>query len=303
VLVFIDGIGLGDPSPINPFTVIETGYLPSLLGGRPLTREAIGYSDERVTLLGLDALLGVPGLPQSATGQASIFTGENAPRLIGCHLNGFPNKTLRKLLAAKGIFSRFIQEGYRCAFINAYRPPFFHLLKLGLPGRRYSCSTLVTYYAGLPFRNLEDLREGRALYMDINNALLSRMGFDVPEISPEAAGKRLAELSGDYDFTMFEYFLSDLAGHLGSMEEAGKVIGILDRFLGSAAAGLDPAESLLIVTSDHGNMEDLSHREHTGNSVPALLIGPAPVRRQIAPLLSDLTHILPAVRTVLLWDG
>ena len=73
----------------------------------------------------------------------------------------------------------------------------------------------------------------------------------------------------------------------------------LDRFLGAAAEHLDPGQTLLIVTSDHGNLEDLSHGRHTLNEVPALLIGADAVRRKIAPLLRDLTDILPAVRMLL----
>lgn len=303
VMIFIDGIGLGELSPANPFVFTEAPRLRALLGGNPLTRQLIGFSDRHATLLGLDAVLGVAGTPQSATGQAAIFSGENAPRRIGCHLNGFPDQALRELLAEKGIFSRLLQAGFSCTFINAYRPPFFELLQQGLPGRHYSCSTLITFYAGLPFHDLEDLREGKALYMDINNTRLNRIGFPVPEITPEEGGKRLVELSGRCDFSLFEYFLSDLAGHLASKEEAEKVIGTLDRFLGTFITKMDRSETLLIVTSDHGNLEDLSHREHTRNPVPALLVGPEALRCSVAPGLKDLTHILPAIETALRWGA
>ncbi|NLA26673.1 MAG: metalloenzyme, partial [Firmicutes bacterium] len=70
-------------------------------------------------------------------------------------------------------------------------------------------------------------------------------------------------------------------------------------FLGAVAGSLDPAKTLLIVTSDHGNLEDLSHNRHTLNEVPVLLIGAEPVRHRIAPALRDLTDILPVIQTVL----
>ncbi|HOA34671.1 MAG TPA: alkaline phosphatase family protein [Bacillota bacterium] len=303
IFIFVDGVGLGEPAPENPFTFTETPFLRTLLQGNPLTREMSGFHDEKATLRGIDARLGVEGLPQSASGQAALFTGTNAPGLLGYHLNGFPNPTLRRLLTEKGIFALLRDEGYRCAFVNAYRPAFFEQLEEGLPGRRHSCSTLITYYGGLPFYNLEDLKAGKALYMDLTNELLQRMGFSVPQITPEEAGKRLADIGREFDFSLFEYFLSDYAGHLASREEAGKVITSLDRFLGAVVESLDPEQTLLILTSDHGNLEDLSHSRHTLNEVPALLIGAEAVRRKIAPRLCDLTDLLPAVREALDWKG
>lgn len=299
LLIFIDGVGLGSPAQENPFFYTDTPFLKALFRGKPLTGEVKGFHDGRVTLQGIDAQLGVKGLPQSATGQASIFTGLNAPGRLGYHLNGFPNADLRALLAKEGLFAALRQEGYSCSFLNAYRPAFFEKLREGLPGHLYSVSTLITYYGGLPFYRLEDIESGKALFMDLTNELLNSLGFSVPEITPEEAGKRLVEMGNRFDFSLFEYFLSDRAGHLADREEAGKVVRTLDRFLGAAAASLDPGRMMLIVTSDHGNIEDLSHGRHTLNEVPVLLMGAEDVRRRAAPLLHDLTDILPVIRTLL----
>ncbi|MGB4617595.1 MAG: peptidase [Dethiobacteria bacterium] len=299
LLIFIDGVGLGGAGPNNPFSFAPTPQLEKLLSGKPLTREAVGLSNEKATLLGLDPLLGVPGLPQSATGQTSLFTGENAPRLLGGHLKGFPISPLKELLRRRGIFSQLRGLGCRCAFINAYRPVFFDLLARGLPGDHYSCSTWLTYYGGLSFRDLEALRRGEALYMDITNETLAQMGFDVPRISPEEGGARLARLAGDYHFCLFEYFLTDLVGHSGDREQAARVVDILDRFLGALLAEIDLQNILVIVVSDHGNLEELDHSEHTANPVPGLLAGSPELRRRLAGRLKDLTHIVPAVKAAL----
>ncbi|HSW67339.1 MAG TPA: hypothetical protein VLH16_02040 [Bacteroidales bacterium] len=272
-----------------------------MLSGKRFTREAIGYSDLRTTLLGIDATLGVPGFPQSATGQASIFTGENAAALLGSHLSGFPDQTLRQLLSAKGMFKKIRKNGYRASFANTYRPPFFDLLRKGLPGNRYSCSTLIAYYGGLPFNGLNELKQGRALFMDITNEVLQRMGFDVPLITPEEGAQRLLKISKNYDFCMFEYFLTDLAGHLGDEAEASRVISILDRFVGTIANQVDTEDTLLLVTSDHGNLEDPSNRFHTLNQVPVLLVGPAELRHRLVSNMTDLTDLLPAIQSILEW--
>ena len=67
--------------------------------------------------------------------------------------------------------------------------------------------------------------------------------------------------------------------------------------------GLLPAAAhdlLILITSDHGNMEDLSTRRHTSAPVPALIIAPLGARRQFADGLMDLTGIAPAIRRLLL---
>lgn len=303
LFIFLDGVGLGEATPDNPFLFSDTPFLKDLMGGKPLTWQAIGLHNDKVSLPALDTGLGVPGIPQSATGQASIFTGVNAPRLLGRHLNGFPNEPLRNLLARCGIFRKLLAEGYSCAFANAYRPDFFRFFKQGLPGDRFSCTTLITYYAGLPFYTLDDLRNGRALYMDITNKSLREMGLNVPEISPVEGGRRLAEISKDFDFTLFEFFLSDVAGHLGLRETARALVTCLDTFLGAIVKALDAEDTLLLVSSDHGNLEDLSGRSHTGNPVPALLVGRADLRETLVSMLRDLTDLAPAIEQALLWNG
>jgi len=303
LFIFIDGIGLGKGDSDNPFVSIDTPGISRVLGGRRLTADAVNHSGPLATLLGLDAVMSVPGLPQSATGQASIFTGVNASAFLGGHLNGFPNEALRKLLASRGWFKQLKNAGFRVSFANAYRPPFFELLRRGLPGNRYSCSTLITYYGGLHFHGLDDLRAGRALYMDITNNILQRMGYDAPLITPEEGADRLLNISRFYHFTLFEYFLSDLAGHLGDHSEACRVINDLDRFIGTLYELVDPEEELIIITSDHGNLEDLACKDHTLNRVPALLIGDPLLRHDLKPRLSDLTDLLPAVRKTLQWGN
>lgn len=295
LFIFIDGLGLGENHSANPLVCAEMPGLTKLLEGKRLVAETTGFSGSQASLLGLDARLGVEGLPQSATGQATIFTGVNAPAKIGAHMNGFPDSHLRQLLAAKGIFLQLRNLGFQVSFANAYRPPFFDMLSSGLPGNNYSCSTLITYYGGLIFKTLECLSKGQALYMDITNNLLVSNGYDVPVISPEAGARNLVNLSRGFHFCLFEYFLSDLVGHEADKEGAMREVLKLDRFISSLAGLIDPEETFIIVTSDHGNLEDLSSREHTLNPVPALLIGSWRVRKIIEPALKDLTDLLPAV--------
>jgi bisphosphoglycerate-independent phosphoglycerate mutase (AlkP superfamily) len=57
-----------------------------------------------------------------------------------------------------------------------------------------------------------------------------------------------------------------------------------------------------MITSDHGNLEDLSTRRHTKNPVPALLIGSTYLREQFTKNLKTLTDVAPAI-TRQLFEG
>ena len=299
LFIFIDGIGLGKETKDNPFVFSETPFLTRLLEGHDLTENALNKSFQQGVLLGLDAALGVPGRPQSATGQASLFSGENAPALIGRHLNGYPNKRLRQLLSEKGMFLQLSNDGLSGTFANAYRPEFFSDLKEGLQ-RYFSCSTLITYYGGVPFRSLNDLEKGRAVYMDITNSFLQKLGFDIPQVTPEEAGFRLVQIARDYDVTLYEHFITDIVGHSQDREKAKDTLNTLDRFLGAVIRQMDFEQEMLLVTSDHGNLENLGIKGHTMNPVPALIVGKE--HRQAADLLSrfgSITGVLPALLKLL----
>ena len=114
IFVFVDGVGAGllDPDR-NPLVGVELLLLRFADGtsGAPLP------AGGRAVLA--DACLGVPGRPQSATGQTAIFTGENAPAHVG-HVLGFPNAPLRELLRARSLFRALAAAGRSAVFANAY---------------------------------------------------------------------------------------------------------------------------------------------------------------------------------------
>jgi hypothetical protein len=247
-----------------------------------------------------DARLGVPGRPQSATGQTTIFTGENAPSRIGRHLLGFPNAALRALLAERSLFGALSRAGRRAVFVNAY--PVAYLRALGhaaegeaefaVPPRRARASaTTVAFAAGGAFRFLtwRDAREGRALTHDVTGARARAHGADLPLRTPEEAASILLAHARSADLVLFEFFETDEAGHARSMDRALDALGRLDRLLRAAVAGLAPGDTL-VVASDHGNVEDLSTRNHTLAPVAVLGFG-----RGAAEVegVRDLTHLAP----------
>lgn len=244
----------------------------------------------------LDATLGIPGLPQSATGQTALFTGINGAHALGRHLNGFPNQKLRDIIAQHSILKKIAAQGFKAAFMNVFRPPFFDYNPYDII-RYLSVSTVTNLSAELPFFNLDDLLQERAIYQDMTNAALREKGFDVPLYSPEKAGAILATQLVHYHFCFYEYFLTDHAGHSQNIVKAQAELLKLELFLTSLLAKVDLAQSLVIVTSDHGNLEDLSVKGHTTNPVMTLLFGVA--AKELAQYLKSIVQITPAILALL----
>ncbi|HTK27687.1 MAG TPA: hypothetical protein VL327_14070, partial [Pyrinomonadaceae bacterium] len=100
-----------------------------------------------------------------------------------------------------------------------------------------------------------------------------------------------------YRFTLYEHFITDKIGHDQDMERARIHLPQLAEFIRETLDRLDPENTTFILTSDHGNVEDLSVRNHTLNDVPTIVWG----RRsaEIAEQIRDLTHITPAILRLL----
>jgi len=283
LLFFVDGLGIGARGPFNP--------LDGLDEAAPL---AI-FQDEEPSLIydGLlvrtDACLGVEGRPQSASGQTTILTGINAPALLGYHKQGFPNQALREIINEHSIFLQLKREGVGPnAFVNAYTRRFFETRP-----RWVSATTAAVEAAGMGFRNLEDLKAGRAVFMDFTNAFLIERGEEVAARTPEEAGEVLARVVGEHRFTLYEYFITDKIGHAQDMTAARAYLTSLARYLRAVLARLDLSTTTVLLTSDHGNIEDLSARNHTRNQVPTLLWGAG--REQAARRIRSLSDITPTI--------
>jgi hypothetical protein len=301
LFLFLDGVGLGEDDPgRNPFALAEMPNLQQLLGGRRMVAGAAPLESPRATLLALDTNLGVPGLPQSATGQATLLSGQNAPAKLGYHYGPKPNQAVADLLFEDNLFKKLRNAGLSVAFLNAFPDAYFEAIGSG--HRLYGCIALAAVRAGVPLFTVDDLRLGRALSADFTGqGWRDRLGYkDTPLIEPRDAGKQLAEQAGQFEFSLFEYWLTDYAGHEQDMKAACDLLVTFDQVLGGLLDAWDDSSGLILITSDHGNLEDLSTHRHTSNPVPALLVGAPELRRQFAVGLHDLTGIAPAIEHCLL---
>lgn len=277
LFIFVDGIGYAPPGPVNPLGEPGLPRLAALVGhafaGLDREPDLLHASPDGQAAFGLlDANLDTPGLPQSGTGQAALFGGFNAARIEGRHVPAFPTVAIRARLARENLFFDARARGGEPAFLNAFRSAFFE----GPRPRhaRLSCTTVAYAATGQPFRTWEDVRAGRAVAFDITGETFAG-GADGPAPrSPEEAGEIAGRSAIACGFAMFEYFLTDRAGHLGDSAFAAEVLGRLDRFAAAAWHALEPRGGTLFLTSDHGNLEDLGSRSHTRHPVPAVALGP-----------------------------
>jgi hypothetical protein len=292
LFLFVDGVGLAPASAENPLATLPTPHLRRLLGG-PLTVEQIQVGDQ-LALVPLDATLGVPGLPQSATGQTALFTGENGALLLGHHATAYPGPRLRALIREHGLFKRALAAGLEATFANPFTPEYL----AALDGERLpaSVTTWAARTAGLRLRDLDDLRRGRAVAWDVcRDHFAARSGVDVEPVEPETAGEHLAALAAAHDLTVYETFLTDLAAHRRFGLRVEEAVERLDGLLGGALRRRSPGATLLL-TSDHGNLEDATQPLHTRNPVPLLAVGPAAPR---FAALRSILEVTPAILAVL----
>jgi 2,3-bisphosphoglycerate-independent phosphoglycerate mutase len=296
LFLFLDGVGLGAADPAsNPFAAAQLPAIERLLEGRSLIAAAAPFEGDLATLTSIDACLGIPGDPQSASGQAALLTGRNIPRVIGEHYGPKPNEAIAAALRENNLFKEVVRRGGSAQLLNAYPPGYFEAIQSRR--RLYSSIPLAAALAGLPLMTADDLQAGRAMAADFTGiGWAAQPGFPpAPIYDPEQAGEQLARLSLQTDLTWFDYWPSDYAGHRASLEQAVALLETFDRVLGGLVHAWADRADLVVLTSDHGNLENLAHRGHTLAPVPGLLIGPRAARRSFARNLTDLTGFHAAI--------
>lgn len=270
IFIFVDGLGLGGDDPeTNPLRDPRFPLLGKLLAGATP----------------LDACLGIAGLPQSATGQATLLTGVNAAKEMGRHIEGFPPAALKKLIEHENLFSKLRKLGKRCTFANAYWLDDPHRIPL----RRQSVTTVMSLFANGGVRHKNELMSGKAVNHDITRWTMHERGYEGPHISEDEAAEHLLAVADEHDFTLYEYFMTDRAGHSGNPELVFKCLDSLEKFLPKAASFGHQPNQLFLLCSDHGNIEDNTSRTHTRNPVPLLAIGAGAEKFQSLENLADVT--------------
>jgi len=268
----MDGVGLRAPAADNPICPAVCPTLCRLIAnfGTPI-----------------DTCLDVPGLPQSATGQATLYTGINAAQAMGRHMEGFPGPSLRALIKAGNLLMSLRGLNRRCRFADAYMADSIEQVR----ARHFqSVTTVMALTCPETLALQDDLRSNQAVCHDITRASLLEKGYTGSVITPAQAAEHLIQIALAHDFTLFEFFLTDLAGHSRRFDQGTSTLALFDAFLSPLDRLAHETGLLFVLTSDHGNIEDMSHHSHTANPVPLVAFGPgAEVMLKNARSLMDVT--------------
>jgi hypothetical protein len=294
----MDGVGMGDADPdVNPFVTAVLPHLTTLLGDSWYLQGNGRLTTPRASLIPTDANLDMPRKPQSATGQATILTGRNVPRLVGEHYGPKPNPAVAAVIQQGTLFSEIVAAGGAAALISPYPQRFFDGINSGK--HLLSSVPLAATSAGLSLMGAEELKNGRAVSPGFTNeAWRTHLGYtDMPQLTLYEGGQRIAAIARSYHFSFFEHWPSDRAGHRGTLAEAVSHLQMLDEAIGGLLEAWDDEHGLLIITSDHGNIEDKSQRQHTLNPVPTILVGQG--HAVLAEQINNLADIASIVRQFL----
>ena len=275
IFLFIDGVGLREPATDNPIT---PEVCPALC--RLFARHAVP----------IDACLAVDGLPQSATGQATMFTGVNAPVFMGRHCEGFPGPSLRKKIEEDNLFLQLKARGKRVRFADAY------LVESAdeLVARRFkSVTTVMALTAPEVVSTTDDLTDDAAVMQDLTRETIQDRYPEIPVITPEDAAAHLFGIARVNDFTLYEFFQTDVAGHSMDYGRACAVLRLYDRFLAALVRFTRAAGITVLHTADHGNIEEMNERGHTRNPVPFIAYGPR--EEEFRAHVKSLVDVTPAI--------
>ena len=238
----------------------------------------------------IDACLGVEGLPQSATGQATMFTGVNCSAAIGRHCEGFPGQELRKIIEDNNLFMELRKRNKRVRFADAYLVDDVS----EIAARRFkSVTTVMALTVPESISLAEDLMSDRALMQDLTRETIQDRYPDIPVVTPQRSAEHLFRLALANDFTLYELFQTDVSGHSMDYARACAVLRVYDRFLAALVRCTEAAGITLVMTADHGNIESIGERGHTRNPVPFIVFGPG--EEWIRDRVNSLQDVTPAI--------
>ena len=292
-VIFWDGVGYGVKNPAaNPFFSAYLPALATLCGSELFSLRHRHVSGHPASVSPVNATLGIAGLPQSGTGQTALFTGVNASKTVGRHFGPYPYSTLVPIIRTLNIFAQLNALGARTQFANGFPVRYIEYLA----AHRSHTPVVALAYSSVngALHTHEDVMAGTALSADIVGSRWKELGHaGIDEVRPEDAGRRFFELGTQFDFILFEYFITDKAGHSQDHRTAVEALERVDRFVDGLMTGFDFLRDTLILISDHGNIEDLTTRSHTRNPVPLIAAGKG--KEDLSRSVTRLTDFTPAV--------
>jgi 2,3-bisphosphoglycerate-independent phosphoglycerate mutase len=290
--IFWDGVGFGKMNPkINPFFSAKLPTFQKLFNGNIPSSTFKRFASDTVSLSPVNTTLGIPGLPQSGTGQTAIMTGVNASKFVGKHFGPHPYSTLVPIIKEKNLFAQLQQMDKTFFFANGYPKKYFDYIF----GPKGKVPTIALSYtsAGKTLNTHETIINHTAISADISGTRWKELGHpDVEPTNPIEAGKLFYQMGKKVDLIFFEYFVTDHAGHSQDLALAVEMLERMDGFIEGILQHFDYENDIIFIISDHGNIEDLSVKTHTRNPVPLIVIGK---QHSYFSRIKSLKDITPAI--------
>ena len=291
-MIFLDGVGIGKKDPdVNPFFKYGFNSFKTLFGAIPSLENSILVGNNKY-LFPADANLNMKGLPQSGTGQTSLFCGYNAVKQAGKHYGPFPHSSTLTRLKDEHVLVHYSKVKNGAFFANAYPKIFFDYLKSGR--KRLGVTATCCRLNEIKFNTVSDVRRGNALTSEvINDRWNEKLEYNLPLIKPQTAARRLLRAATKYKFTLYEYYLLDHLGHLRIKNEFRHICNTIDLFIFTILTEFNEKNLTIIICSDHGNVEDLSSKTHTRN--PSLTITAGKYAEELFNSVKSIKDIKPAI--------
>lgn len=285
---------VGDVLPIAdaplPGALVET----DVTGGQErgaiecaITYTSIFSGESAVDRHGLMRSLGMrEGLLKEMVGRGNLFRRFERPclanALFPAHLAFFGSSFVEDLVP--GVERRAVEEGLQfggrpVCFKGQAKNGFAELFTAAEINQNIFVHA--AREAGVPLRTWDDVRDGRALTASMTHEL--EAGFNVgffgqqplPLLSPQEAAQVLLALAAGHDFTFYKYQIPDLVSHTGRVESARQVFAVIEDFVEEVLRAVDPAETVVLITSDHGHLEQVeTSHNHPKTRVPTWYFGP-----------------------------
>ena len=125
-----------------------------------------------------------------------------------------------------------------------------------------------------------------------------------PDMSAYEVTDRLVEAigSGKYDLVIVNYANPDMVGHTGVMKAAVEAVEAVDKCLGRLREAVEKAGGLLLVTADHGNVEQMKdpqtgapYTAHTLFDVPLIVVNARTAGRMVKLKNGRLADVAPTL--------
>lgn len=272
-------MGLGDVAPRDNPIIDHLPQLAARAGGA-FSAQLPPVVENNFTFVPISATLGHDGLPHSATGQAALLSGVNAAEVMGRHYGPWPGPTLQRFLTE----TETLFDITEFRFANAYPDGYFASVTAGT-FRRNSLAYAAAV-RGQPGYTATQYQRGEGIAVDLAG---ERLGVSS---NPEAEAVRAVRLAGQAPLVFMDFWITDHFGHHRQTREAARWLLRFDAFVAHTAR-LAP-DALIIITSDHGNLELANDKRHTRNEVPLIVLGPGAHRFATATSLLSVKPLLSA---------